>query len=147
MRRLTWLVALLACVGAGAAAAQAPPQARVAAPPPESAFQSRPAPSDMANRYPPEAWRSRREGRVVLCCLVQENRRLACAVVAESPAGQGFGEAARLLSARYRLTPEAALRWRAGGAPILRLPMYFSAGTGAQPAPPIASEPQCASNR
>jgi TonB family protein len=101
----------------------------------------------MARRYPPEARRARQEGRAVLCCLVQPDGRLACAPVAEAPLGMGFGEAARLLSARYRLAPNATEQWRARGGRPLRLPMYFRGGRGANPAPPIAAEPSCGANR
>ena len=137
------LVALAGCAFAGAALAQVSiaPQAPSSADP-ELVFSQVPRPRDLERRYPAEAWSEQRDGRALLCCMVLPDGALACAAVAESPEGWGFGEAARILSGRYRLTPESAEAWRTRGG-IIRLPIYFRATYRPIPAPPIASEPQC----
>jgi TonB family protein len=136
--RLAWtaVVALIAA-WAGAAFAQAASEDD-----PPVLFRSGPGENEVSRIYPREAWSARQEGRAILCCLVTEDDGLACAAVAESPQGYGFGEAARIIASRFRLTPESAAQWRERNGAI-RLPMAFRVPRQPIAAPPIEQEPQC----
>ncbi|MBI1188018.1 MAG: hypothetical protein GC206_11930 [Alphaproteobacteria bacterium] len=100
-------------------------------------FRARPSEDDVAAFFPRDAYRSGQAGKAMLCCLVTGNDRLQCAVVAEAPAGLGFGEAARRVSLEVRLTRESAEAWRTFGEPV-RLPIMFS---NPRFAPPPAYDP------
>ena len=70
-------------------------------------------PRDLARYYPDRALRREVEGRVVLDCGVSIRGALDCAVVSETPANWGFGEAALRISRDYQMVP--AMR---GGVPV-----------------------------
>lgn len=68
---------------------------------------SRPSPEQMARYYPTGALEDGVQGRVVLSCRVTVKGTLeACAPVSETPAGQGFGEAALKVSRFFRMSPQ-----------------------------------------
>jgi hypothetical protein len=104
-------------------------------------FRTRLSEQDVAAFFPAEAYRQGLAGRAMLCCLVTSTARLQCAVVAESPSGFGFGEAARRLSLEVRLTPDSARAWRDFGEPV-RLPIQFS-NPRFEPPPPYELAPRC----
>lgn len=65
---------------------------------------SLPAQVDVARLYPPAARKARVGGRASMNCLVGAGGRLEqCTLVSETPAGQGFGEAALALAPRFAL--------------------------------------------
>jgi TonB family protein len=99
------MLALILAAAAAAAAAAPPPAAR-----PSVITQPdwllRPAAEDMANDYPKAAAAANVEGRATIACRVTAEGALAgCAVTEESPPGQGFGEAALKLAAKFRMRP------------------------------------------
>jgi TonB family protein len=66
----------------------------------------RPAAEDMANYYPKVAAEAHVEGEATIHCNVTETGLLAaCAVAQESPAGQGFGQAALNLAQLFKMRP------------------------------------------
>jgi TonB family protein len=70
-------------------------------------------PRDLARYYPERALRREVEGRVVLDCSVSVRGVLDCAVVSETPANWGFGEAALRISGDYQMVPATR-----GGVPV-----------------------------
>ena len=71
-----------------------------------SAWVKLPSAEDLAKVYPPDALHQGVEGQATLRCTTQPDGRLAdCAVAAETPSGQGFGEAALKLAPRFRAEP------------------------------------------
>ncbi len=70
-------------------------------------------PSGLETYYPRRAITRNMEGQVVLDCLVNTSGALGCAVVSETPANWGFGDAALRISRDYRMSP--AMR---DGAPV-----------------------------
>lgn len=89
---------------------------------------SRPSPDDMARFYPPRAVEDEVTGDTRIRCTVTTYGTLTeCEVVSETPADQGFGEAALRASRQFRMRPRAAdgqpveggvvtvpIRWRLG---------------------------------
>ncbi len=69
-------------------------------------WRERPTAADYESHYPRGAFMQSIPGRVQLNCVVQENRRVDCAVASESPAGMGFGDAALELAQIYRMRHE-----------------------------------------
>ncbi len=69
------------------------------------------APTWVERPRSPERWFPRRAfmqgiaGEVVLDCDVDVNGRLSCSVVSETPAGQGFGDAALLIAQAHVMRP------------------------------------------
>lgn len=64
-----------------------------------------PAAEDMLKAYPAEALRNGKAGRAVVACrLTAAGAASACAVVEESPAGMGFGEAALRLAPTFQFS-------------------------------------------
>lgn len=134
MRRF-WAAGLLALAAFSATAL-----AQSGDDPPPLDYRQRPTLEDVDENYPGEAYNQRLEGQALLCCLIRENGTLQCAVVAESPAGYGFGEAARRVSQGIRLTEQSAEIWRARGP--LRVPINFRQPRFT-PAPPYDTPPRC----
>ncbi len=62
-------------------------------------------PRDLQRYYPRTAMTRGMEGDVVLDCLVAVSGTLNCAVISETPANWGFGEAARRIAAEHRMEP------------------------------------------
>lgn len=85
----------------------------------------RPSGEDIAQAYPDRARRTETNGGATISCTVTATGALAgCAVIAETPANYGFGEAALRLSRIYRMKPRTL-----DGAPVeggmVRVPMEF----------------------
>jgi periplasmic protein TonB len=67
------------------------------------------------------------EGLAVLDCLVIEQGALSCQVVAETPEGEGFGEAATRLAGCFRMQPyDADGQPTTGRRYALRVPFRFA---------------------
>lgn len=62
-------------------------------------------PRDLARYYPRRAIAREMEGQVLLDCIVATSGRLSCGVIAETPRGWGFGEAALAIAADHRMAP------------------------------------------
>lgn len=62
-------------------------------------------PRDLSRYYPVRARNLGMEGQVVLDCLVSTAGALDCAVMQETPAGWGFGEAAQRIAREHRMAP------------------------------------------
>ncbi len=92
IRRLICAAAALA-LGAPAAAAQSVQSVPWA--------EQQPSAADFRETYPIRALANGVEGYVTLLCTITEERKLECAVESETPAEQGFGEAALRLSRLY----------------------------------------------
>jgi protein TonB len=67
---------------------------------------SRPSGDQLSRAYPSRALDRGVEGSASLSCLVNADGTVsACAVVSETPGGQGFGRAAQGLSRYFRMSP------------------------------------------
>lgn len=62
-------------------------------------------PRDLARYYPARALQRGTEGAVILDCLVNQQGRLGCTVVSETPQGWDFAEAALRISRDYEMVP------------------------------------------
>ncbi len=83
----------------------------IAGAPPAGALRwvSRPNGDDLRFFYPIQAWDNNRSGSAQLQCLVAADGALRCRARNETPAGAGFGDAARRLSSMLRVeTTDAA---------------------------------------
>jgi TonB family protein len=86
---------------------------------------SKPNGQDVERYYPEGAQKKDLEGRATVRCQVTAGGKLAeCAVVAEDPVGEGFGEAALRLSTLFHMRPMTR-----GGAPVaagvINIPIRF----------------------
>jgi hypothetical protein len=68
-----------------------------------STWDMRPSGEDFARVYPTGAMERNLDGRTLLICEIQADRRLDCDVAVENPHNEGFGNAALTLTARFRL--------------------------------------------
>lgn len=85
----------------------------------------RPTGEDIARVYPRAAVRANLSGNTIIKCRVDEAGRLtACEVVAEDPAGRGFGQAALALAPRFRMRTETRSGVPTAGAEV-RIPIMF----------------------
>jgi protein TonB len=96
-----------------------------------------PVGADLAAAYPPAALAARIGGEAEIACVTTAEGFLTdCAVLAEQPAGAGFGAAAVTLAGKFRMKPITR-----DGAPVaggqVRIPIRFSPG----PPPGAASRP------
>ena len=82
--------------------------AQVAAPArPVVQFDAMPDGYAFANNYPQPAIFQNVEGLASLCCAVQPDRTLSCAVAYEWPSGQGFGTASMAVARDFRVSEES----------------------------------------
>src|SRR5262249_40205179 len=110
-----------------------PPTRPNATPRPEGAAPSPPSPSIITNPtweqtpnagqislvYPERAMRMEKTGNVRLRCGVSNSGAVSdCAVVAESPTGYGFGDAAVRLSPYFRMKPTTSEGQSVAGAKV-----------------------------
>lgn len=85
----------------------------------------KPSGEDVFRHYPARARLVGLDGKAIIACSVKDTGALTgCTVVSESPSGYGFGDAAIVLSTRFRMKPMSA-----NGAPVegltVRIPMVF----------------------
>ena len=111
-----------------------PPQTGVIDPPPQPKLITRPnwlkkpGASEFSRFYPESAMRRGVGGLATLNCTVAANGSIqACAVVDETPAEEGFGNAAVKLSKYFRMSPQTENGQPVDGASV-RIPIKFSAG-------------------
>lgn len=80
----------------------------IAAPQP-AAMLRRPSAEDVMRWYPPSARAERVEGRATMRCRIDVAGAMRdCAILSETPAGYGFGEAALRLSHTFKLVVTGA---------------------------------------
>lgn len=123
---------------------QAPPPAPPAPPAPpkpvvaQPVWEARPTGADVAAVYPRDALNAGLSGRVILMCKTTEAGLLAeCSTRGETPAGNGFAEAALKLAPKFkiRITTAEGLSVRTGQ---VNIPIVFnspSAAPSPRPAP------------
>lgn len=110
------------------------PPAPPAPPPPRPAppmitqpsWSQLPSARDMARFYPERAQRRGVEGSATISCGVTATGALrACSIVGESPAGEGFGEAALKMSSRFKMRPMTRDGQAVSGGTV-RIPIRFT---------------------
>jgi hypothetical protein len=67
-----------------------------------------PGPTVLSRYYPQAAYDAGRKGSATLDCAIMQSGRLNCVVQSETPAGQGFGQAAVAAAQSYLASPQAA---------------------------------------
>lgn len=116
------------------ARAPVPPDPPVPAPAPATAspvitqpdWSQLPSARDMARFYPERAARRGIEGLATLSCRVGVAGDLrACAVASETPAGEGFGDAALKMSTRFKMRPMTRDGQAVAGGTV-RIPIRFN---------------------
>lgn len=85
----------------------------------------RPTGDEVGRYYPEAAWREGVEGAATLSCRVEVTGSLkACAVVSETPAGAGFGDAALRLAPHFKMRPMTVNGQPVDGGSV-RIPLAF----------------------
>jgi protein TonB len=88
----------------------------------------KPGASEFSRFYPESAMRREVSGQATLACTVAANGALRdCVVAGETPAEEGFGNAAIKLSKYFRMSPQTENGQPVDGASV-RIPIKFSAG-------------------
>ena len=125
---------------------QAPPPAPPAPPTPpappkpvvaQPVWDARPTGADVAAVYPRDALNAGLSGRVILMCKTTEAGLLAeCSTRGETPAGNGFAEAALKLAPKFKIRPTTAegLSVRTGQ---VNIPIVFNAPLAAPSPRPV----------
>lgn len=125
MTSAAWALAGALACASGAAAQEAP--APVITRPD---WEKRPSGDDFVRAYPAVAFRKGLSGRATISCQVSvEGTLQRCAVVAESPVGVGFGQAALELAPQFRMKPQLVNGRPVGGA-TTRFPIVFQTDGG-----------------
>ncbi len=88
-------------------------------------WSQRPGGQDFVRVYPRAALRKGLSGRAMISCTVGADGRLTdCAVIAEDPAGEGFGQAALRLSRLFRMKTPPDKPTPAGA--VVRIPLVWN---------------------
>jgi TonB family protein len=86
---------------------------------------SLPSSDDVERYYPERAARMGQGGKATISCVVDEKGLLVdCALVSETPPGEGFGEAALRMSRLFRMKPKTVDGQPVTGAQV-RIPIAF----------------------
>ena len=88
-------------------------------------WRRRPDGKDFANLYPKSASARNVEGQATVACRVNQLGELVeCSVTSESPASEGFGEAALAMAAKFNMRPQTKDGLPVAGGTV-RIPIKF----------------------
>lgn len=128
MRRIAVALCVAACIATAALAQDASPPAM------RYTWDQMPDARAFARAYPDRAVQESVQGAAVLCCTVNEDRRLDCTAPLEWPAGYGFGNATLIIARDFRLSEESYAEVRNDPNHIVRRTIRWEiAGASGQP--------------